>query len=398
MTSPVLHHVDLLARQFHEQVDPNLLPLPQGRDIVHPAVQSAIYAHMFDETSVWPIPPVNYQTRVLKMILSRIEEAISDPEEDEIHPDLISAWATLISQPKPSSTIHQAQQLTYIKYTAPWPPPSSSSSSSSPPRTIITSESRGLILAAGTTGFRTWEASLHLATYLSSTPAGAALVQGKRVIELGAGTGLVSMFCAKYLRPRSVVATDREPALIENMRDCAGRNHLEDTSGDGDGEEQGQGQFSAAVWEWGTPLDGGSTDTAAQQDGDPISNEKENKNATPTFDVALGADLIYDTDLIPLLISTVHDLFQNYGIKVFVIAATLRNQETFGTFLRACGMISFPSTFSSCVASKLTYMGVEDNSFIAEQVSFESPSKEEQTGFFHSTDVPIQMYRITDTK
>ena len=82
MTSPVLHQVDLLARQFHEQVDPNLLPLPQGRDIVHPAVQSAIYAHMFDETSVWPIPPVNYQTRVLKRILSRIEEAISDPEED----------------------------------------------------------------------------------------------------------------------------------------------------------------------------------------------------------------------------------------------------------------------------------------------------------------------------
>ncbi|KAH8431162.1 protein-lysine N-methyltransferase [Aspergillus melleus] len=371
MTSPVLHHVDLLTRQFHEQVDPPLLPLPQGRDIVHPAVQSAIYAHMFDETSVWPIPPVNYQTRVLKMILSRIEEAISDPEEDEIHPDLISAWATLISQPKPSSTIHQAQQLTYIKYTAPWPPPSSSSSD--PPRTIITSESRGLILAAGTTGFRTWEASLHLATYLSSTPAGGALVQEKRVIELGAGTGLVSMFCAKYLRPRRVVATDREPALIENMRDCAGRNCLENRPGDG--EEQGQ--FSAAVWEWGTPLDGESMDTAAQQDGEPISNdEKKETAATPTFDVALGADLIYDTDLIPLLISTVHDLFQNHGIKEFVIAATLRNQETFGTFLRAC----------------------EENSFTAEQVSFESPSREQQTGFFHSTDVPIQMYRITETK
>ncbi|KAI9043529.1 protein-lysine N-methyltransferase [Aspergillus affinis] len=361
MTPPLLssHHVDLLARQFHEQVDPHLLPLPQGRDIVHPAVQSAIYAQMFDEASVWPIPPVNYQTRVLKMILSRIEEAISDPEEDEIHPDLISAWATLISQPK-SSTIQQAQQLTYIKYTAPSPPPSSPA----PPRTVITSESRGLILAAGTTGFRTWEAALHLATYLSSTPAGETLVQGKRVIELGAGTGMVSMFCAKYLRLRSVVATDREPALVENMRDCAGRNHLKDTSQDG----YEQASFSAAVWEWGTPLDDVS---GTSLDEGPVTNG--NGSATPKFDVALGADLIYDTDLIPLLISTLHDLFQNYGIKEFVIAATLRNQETFGTFLRAC----------------------EENRFTTEQVSFEPPSKEEQTGFFHSTDVPIRMYRIT---
>lgn len=75
-------HVALLARQFHEQLDPHLLPLPHGRAIVHPAVQSAIYESMFNEASLWPIPPANYQARVLKMILSRIDEAISDPEED----------------------------------------------------------------------------------------------------------------------------------------------------------------------------------------------------------------------------------------------------------------------------------------------------------------------------
>ncbi|PLB49596.1 hypothetical protein P170DRAFT_437179 [Aspergillus steynii IBT 23096] len=285
----------------------------------------------------------------------------------EIHPDLIDAWSTLISQPKPSSTIQQAQQLTYIKYTAPTPPPATPHPS--PPRTVITSESRGLILAAGTTGFRTWEAALHLATYLS-TPAGEALVAGKRVIELGAGTGLVSMFCAAYLRPRSVLATDREPALIENIRDCARRSLLP--------EGQGQGQFGAAVWEWGTPLGGGSDDGG---DGDenrdpdgPATQPRGDTNETPVeFDVALGADLIYDTDLIPLLISTLHDLFKNYGIKEFVIAATLRNQETFRTFLDAC----------------------EENRLRTDQVPFESPPPEEQTGFFHSTEVPIRMYRIT---
>lgn len=209
----------------------------------------------------------------------------------EIHPDLIEAWSSLISRPKPSSTIQQAQQLTYIKYTAPWPAPTAPQ----PPRTVITSESRGLILAAGTTGFRTWEAALHLATYLS-TPAGEALVAGKRVIELGAGTGLVSMFCAAYLRPHSVLATDREPALIENIRDCAARSHLpEQGQGQGSEGEQGPGQFGAAVWEWGTPLGGGGDNHDSERDDGPATQAggDTNRNETPPrFDVALGADLV----------------------------------------------------------------------------------------------------------
>jgi hypothetical protein len=47
--------------------------------------------------------------------------------------------------------------------------------------------------------------------------------------------------------------------------------------------------------------------------------------------------LIYDTDIIPLLLSTVRDLFENYHIEHFIIAATLRNEDTFRTFLNGCG-------------------------------------------------------------
>lgn len=111
------------------------------------------------------------------------------------------------------------------------------------------------------------------------------------------------------------------------------------------------------------------------------------------FDVALGADLvqsepnrthlleiididlfqIYDTDLVPLLISTVQDLFSNYGVGQFIIAATLRNEDTFRTFLDAC----------------------EENTFTVEVVPFGSTPAEEQSGFFHSTSIPIRTYRIS---
>lgn len=167
----------------------------------------------------------------------------------------MDAWSNLLTQPKPSS-LQQAQQLAYITYTA--PPPDRDSHH--PTRTVITSESRGLILSSGTTGFRTWEAALHLGTYLASTSETEAQfqLQGKRVLELGAGTGFLSLFIAKHLNPEIVVATDREPALIESVHDCAQKNRLR------------EGVLAPGIWEWGTSSSFGDME----------------------FDIALGADLV----------------------------------------------------------------------------------------------------------
>ncbi|OJJ48099.1 hypothetical protein ASPZODRAFT_157906 [Penicilliopsis zonata CBS 506.65] len=331
--------LDKLVAQYFQLVEPRELELPCSSRLVTPAVQRAIFERMFDDARVSPVPPAGYRSRVLKMIISQIEEAICNPEEDEILDDLMNCWSDLVAQPKPSS-LQQAQELAYVKYTA---PPHDGDDAA---RTVITLESRGLILGSGTTGFRTWEAALHLGTFLA-IPAGAPIVRSKRVIELGAGTGFVSMFCAKHLGVESVVVTDREPALIENIRSCLARNGLD------------QGVCRPAIWDWGSPLrvtDDGHHDG----DSDPLE-----------FDVALGADLIYDVDLVPLLLSTIQDLFTTYRLKEFIISATLRNQDTFQTFLNACKSLNLT----------------------LEHIQFESPAGS-QTGFFHSTSIPIEMYRI----
>ncbi|KAF9886408.1 hypothetical protein FE257_011440 [Aspergillus nanangensis] len=352
--------LERFCRQYGEQLDPPNLSFPPSTSLLSPSIQSTLYNRLFNDTTVWPQPPIPYQTRVLKTLIARIEEAIADPEEDEITDALLEKWTSLLSHPKPDP-LKQAQQLTYISYTAPTPFPgasspfSSSSQEEDKARTILTSESRGLILASGTTGFRTWEAALHLGTYLSTTAAGSALITGNRVIELGAGTGFVSLFCAKYLGPRRIVATDREPALVDCMVDCAARNEVDATKG---------GMFEAGIWEWGMPV-GVSSSVPA------MDNQTNNEEAV--FDVALGADLIYDTDLIPLLVSTIDALFTTHKIKQFVISATLRNEDTFQAFLNAC----------------------EQNGLKTDRIPFESPAPEHQTGFFHSTSIPISIYQIT---
>ncbi|KAL2824769.1 putative methyltransferase-domain-containing protein [Aspergillus cavernicola] len=300
--------IALLTAQYLQQVEPPLLALPDGPALVSPAIQNAIYENMFNDDTAWPLPPTPYQTRVLKTIIARIEESISDPEEDEILDSLMEKWTILLSTPR-SSAIEQAQQLTYIKYTTPI------THQDEPSRTIITSENRSLILSAGTTGFRTWEAALHLGTFLSTTDLGASLIANSRVLELGAGTGFLSFLAAKYLGAESVVVTDREPALIKQINDCIGKNKLE------------RGRIQAGIWEWGMPLQVPS-----------FSSESEENETRPVgFDVALGADLIYDVDLIPLLVSTIKDLFDNYSLKQFIISATVRNEDTFCAFLDTCG-------------------------------------------------------------
>ena len=189
----------------------------------------------------------------------------------------MTSWGTLLAQPKPTA-LQQAQQLSHVKYTAPL-----QSNSPTSERTVTTSESRGLILSGGTTGFRTWEAALHLGSLLAS-PAGEVLVRGKRVIELGAGTGFLSLLCARHLGARAVVSTDREAALIDNIRECVqlNRNGV-------DGVETVPIPIYPAVWEWGTPLK--QTEGLACLDNDDGLS----------FDVALGADLVYDYTPLPSL-------------------------------------------------------------------------------------------------
>ncbi|KAL4917092.1 putative methyltransferase-domain-containing protein [Aspergillus aurantiobrunneus] len=350
-----MDEIALLSAQYFQQVDPPSLSLPDGPALVSPAIQSAIYENMFNEDTAWPLPPAPYQTRVLKMIIARIEESISDPKEDEILDSLLEKWTFLLSTPK-SSALEQAQRLTYIKYSAPTvsptPPETPSERSELTERkTVITSENRSLILSAGTTGFRTWEAALHLGTFLSTTNHGKSLIANKRVLELGAGTGFLSFLCAKHLGAESVTTTDREPALIEQIDDCIGKNGLD------------RKQIQAGIWEWGLPLQNPSLSPEGM-DG--------TEGRLVGFDTALGADLIYDVDIVPLLVSTIKDLFENYFLKEFIIAATVRNEDTFRTFLEVCAR----------------------NSLAVEQISFQSPPSEKQTGFFHSTSIPIRTYRV----
>lgn len=68
--------------QYLQLVDPNYLSFPPPDVLIKPEVQTSIYQNLFNEDNSKFLPPLKYQTRVLKDLISRIEKAISNPDED----------------------------------------------------------------------------------------------------------------------------------------------------------------------------------------------------------------------------------------------------------------------------------------------------------------------------
>jgi hypothetical protein len=71
-----------LRRQYFQLVDPSQLRWLEGRVLKDPEVQSWIFSHMFDMDTNSTLPPDRYRFRVLKVLVSKLEKAIEDPEED----------------------------------------------------------------------------------------------------------------------------------------------------------------------------------------------------------------------------------------------------------------------------------------------------------------------------
>lgn len=122
-------------------------------------------------------------------------------------------------------------------------------------------EARSVISGQGTTGLRTWEAALHLGKYLALH--GEGLIKDKNVLELGAGTGLVSLFAAKYLEPSYIAVTDGDEAVVDSVSTNMYLNGLE-----------GSKRISSLVYRWGRMLS--ETQFAIEE----------------PFDVVLGADIV----------------------------------------------------------------------------------------------------------
>lgn len=157
-------------------------------------------------------------------------------------------------------------------------------------------------------GLETWGSSCILARRMVQSPSSYGLSKcmdgdrAPRVLELGAGTGLMSMVLAKLLPAAEVVATDYHPAVLENLRANVDRNFPHD---DDDG--------SCAPPNV-QPLDWRHLYSLANSD-----------NSTPAalpqpFDLIVGADIVYEPT---------HALWVKSSVELLLRKPTPSGEESF---------------------------------------------------------------------
>lgn len=91
-------------------------------------------------------------------------------------------------------------------------------------------------------------------------------MRDKNVFELGAGTGFVSILCAKHLGAKHVTATDGDEAVIEALKENLFLNGLDD-----------EAKVNASVLRWGRAL----KDSWVEEEFEDWP-----------YDVILGADIV----------------------------------------------------------------------------------------------------------
>ncbi|KAH6604472.1 hypothetical protein Trco_006179 [Trichoderma cornu-damae] len=334
MEASLQKQVDRFCNQYL-QIE-QTLTYPESQYLRRSEVQDAIYQRLFAGDSLpGGSPPLRYQVRVLKELVSSIEASIEDWDEHGVSDGLMSSLSVLLSTAAPDEA-DAVQQKCHVVYRL--------ASLPGHKARITLFENRFLISAGGTTGLRTWEAALHLGQLLCLNPS---IVSGKRILELGAGTGYLSILCVKYLESTHVIASDGSDDVINNLPENLFLNQLE-----------GSSAISPMDLKWGHAL---------------VGTEEERWNGARPLDVILGADITYDSGVIPALVVTLLELFGFYPHVEVIIAATQRNLQTFQVFLEKC----------------------EQEQLKAEDVSFGIQPRDRQEGPFYNDQVAIRICKVS---
>lgn len=283
--------VERFKRQYYQQLPPrsfrvDLDSFQDDDENDSGKLQERILSEALLQTK--PVIDGSYQLQILRYLMRKIEQSGHEVNHGitELYAQLVcrnshntlhslSSSAAAASSPRPSETV----EIHYL-YNA-------------NNEYISIRESPAILAAEGTTGLRTWEAALSLGNYLLNNSDNITL-PGKRVLELGAGTGFLSILCAR-LQAAHVIATDGSDRVVESLRHNIALNCEQDTVG------------ARQLWF-----------------GEAITA----KEGEAVIDVVLGADVTYDESILLPFCMTLSNILKANPKAIVLIAATVRREQT----------------------------------------------------------------------
>lgn len=155
-------------------------------------------------------------------------------------------------------------------------------------------ECPSLISGLGTTGLRTWEGALFLASELLQNKHYQESLVDHTVLELGCGTGLLGISLLLNPKVTKVYLTDGDSQLLDTLGANMALNGIAAADPRVD---------VRSLW-WG-------------RDQIPLD-----------VTTLVAADVTYDASIIPSLVDTVHEAMARGNVQDLILSATVRNETT----------------------------------------------------------------------
>ena len=212
-------------------------------------------------------------------------------------------------------------------------------------------------LSADALGSKVWTSSLYICIYLQRTrslamttrspacEANGSCVRRRDLLEIGSGVGLLGLFAYQCGDFRSVVLTDNDDELLENLQSNAELNVRS--------ESLSPSRIEVRRLDWAlesskkrqhqseNPTQG----HAGEGTVDAMTSEHEQVGVVPAlaedsrFDVVVGADVIYDAEHPKMVAETLSNRLRPSGMSM--VAVAVREMQLKTEFLRqlqACGL------------------------------------------------------------
>jgi len=240
-------------------------------------------------------PSSSYSKLFLKTLIAKIEES-----GQEVQEDLYTTYTDLLSN-------NQVDSDSYYKtyYLA--------------EDVSITLKETNNIVVRGTTGMRTWEAGCFLAEWCLKNPQ---LFTKKRILELGAGLGLLGLGVIKQCNPESYIFSDRHPGVLDALaRNLDINISQEETPLD-------------LQKDWRDECEWVFNNTTVKI----MALDWEKIMCPHDIDIILAADVVFSKLLIPSLVGVIAIAFKNNATTDVYIASTRRNPETLELFKAQLGL------------------------------------------------------------
>jgi len=111
-----ISQLQVLQRQYFQLVEPHQLKWLDDATLKASHTQLWIYTNMFDANQIKSPPPDRYQLRVLKLLISKLERAIDDPEEDVRHLFLRRGLIAQFHSLYATASLHNQPGYDIVKY------------------------------------------------------------------------------------------------------------------------------------------------------------------------------------------------------------------------------------------------------------------------------------------